>query len=84
MKLPIIGFDTETTKEVNEILKKEGIKLRDFIIKEIPELTSEGTTRELFVEIRDLKINDIETSYLLSFSLPKGSYATEVIRQMFS
>ncbi len=81
--LPIIGFGTEVTKDIQKILEKEGINSRDFIIKQIPELSSEGTERDLFVDIKNLEIEKIEKGYIIRFILPKGSYATETIKQIF-
>jgi tRNA pseudouridine13 synthase len=83
-KLPLIGFGTEHSKIVDELLKKEDINLREFIIRSIPELSSEGSERDLFVDIEDLEIDLIDKNYNLKFKLKKGSYATEVIRQMFT
>lgn len=82
-KIPIIGFGTKTTKEIDEIMKKENLNTRDFIIRQIPELTQEGNERDLFADIQDLKIKKIEKGYNLNFKLKKGCYATEAIRQMF-
>jgi tRNA pseudouridine13 synthase len=83
-KLPIIGFTTDLNKDVEEIIKKENISTRDFIFHQIPELSQEGNQRDLFAEIRNLKIKKIEKGYNLSFELDKGAYATEVIKQIFS
>ena len=83
-KLSLIGFGTQTNNNTNEILKKECINQRDFIIKQIPELTSEGSERELFAEVNDLDIKKIKKGYVLKFKLKKRSYATEAIRQIFS
>lgn len=91
-KLPIIGFGTTPDKQLEEILKREGITLRDFVIKEFPELSSEGTERNVFSEASDFKIGELEEDELnpgrkktkLTFTLPPGSYATEFVRQLFS
>jgi tRNA pseudouridine13 synthase len=95
IKVPIIGFGSEIkNKEIKEIiediLKKENIDYKDFIIKEIPELSSEGSKRDLFVKIKDFKINKIikdelnknKLKVIISFSLPKGSYATVVVDEL--
>ena len=66
---------------------KEGFKdisPRDFIIKEIPELSSEGAFRQLVAEAEDLKTETKENEVKLSFSLPKGSYATMLVKQLFA
>jgi len=90
-KLPIVGFGTEESKEVENILKEEGLSTRDFIIREFPELSSEGGERELFAEAKELWVGKLEKDelnsgkkkVLLKFILQKGSYATEFVRQLF-
>ncbi|MBN1644911.1 tRNA pseudouridine(13) synthase TruD, partial [Candidatus Woesearchaeota archaeon] len=87
--VPIIGFNTLID---SKIIEKEGIKLRDFIIKEIPQLSSEGGERKRLVEAANVSISELEKDelncgkkkILIKFTLPKGSYATEYIRQLFS
>ena len=76
-KIPIIGFDTE--EDVSKILKKEGLTLRDFIIRQIPGLSCSGNTRDLIANIDDL---EIKQNNKLKFRLPKGSYATIAIKVM--
>jgi tRNA pseudouridine13 synthase len=91
-KLPIIGFGTSPDNQTTEILKREEITTRDFIIKELPELSSEGTERDVFAEASNLSIGKLEADELnagrkkviVSFSLPPGSYATEYVRQLFA
>ena len=83
-EIPIVGFGTETTEEINKLIEEEKITTREFIIREIPELSSEGDTRKVFAEVKDLKIELGEKTIKLSFALPKGSYETELVRQMFS
>ncbi|MBL7100400.1 MAG: tRNA pseudouridine(13) synthase TruD [Nanoarchaeota archaeon] len=89
-KIPIFGFLTEIKnkklKEIYEkIMKEDKIKKEDFIIKQIPELSSEGGERNLFVDVKDLKIEkENEKTFLVSFSLPPGSYATIVIKKIFT
>ncbi len=91
-KLPIVGFGTILDKQLEELLKREGITVRDFIIKEFPELSSEGTERDVFSEASKLEIGTLEDDELnpgkkkmkLTFTLPPGSYATEFIRQLFA
>ena len=83
-ELPIIGFGTNETGKVKEILAKEGIKTRDFVIRELPELSSEGEMRSVFADVKGLKISKKGKNAIeMEFSLPKGSYATEFIKQCF-
>ncbi|MFH0870768.1 MAG: tRNA pseudouridine(13) synthase TruD [archaeon] len=96
-KIPIVGFATEiddpTIKDsIDTILKEEGITLQDFVIRAIPDLTSAGSERELYAEVKDLSIGELEDDelnpgkrkVLLKFSLGRGSYATEIIKAMFA
>ncbi len=96
-KIPLIGFGTsikdKQIKEIAEdIMRKENITYKDFVIRQIPELTSEGNYREMFVKIKNLKINSLEKDELnkgkkkikVSFYLPKGAYATNVIKSLFN
>ncbi len=97
MKLPLIGFaseiqDKDVKKVIDRILQNEGVTKEDFVIRAIPDLSSAGNERELFVDVKDLKIGELEDDELnkgkkkvkISFSLGKGSYATEVIKVLFS
>jgi tRNA pseudouridine13 synthase len=89
-EIPLIGFaynTIQTDKEIKSIilkqLEEENLTLKDFIIKQIPELSMEGQQRPLYSEIKNLKINKESNSYIIKFSLNKGSYATMVIRKLF-
>jgi len=93
-KIPIVGFGTELNNDdkiVKKILEKEKITNRDFIVRQIPELSSEGDERYSFVKVKDFKIikqekdelNKNKEKVIVSFSLPKGSYATVFIEYLF-
>ena len=94
IKVPLVGFGTDLShhKITTRILKEEGISPRDFIIKQLPNLSSEGDERDLFCEIKDLKIGPLEEDELnqgmkkvrLQFTLRKGSYATEAVKALFN
>ena len=97
MVLPIIGFGTEfSDKNIEDIaiklLKKEGITQRDFIVRQLPELSSEGNERKLYANVEGLRLsghgddelNEGKKKAVLNFRLPKASYATAVIKSIFS
>jgi len=96
IKIPIVGFGTEfkdnKLKEISlKLLKEEGITLRDFIIRGMPELASEGNERDMLVKAEKLstkteddELNKSKKKCIISFTLPKGSYATIVIKKIFS
>ena len=95
IEIPVIGFNfeintiknTSLKKIIKNILEKEKIIPRDFIINQMPELTSEGGYRNLFFEVKNLKVLEIGNDELnenvqkikISFSLPKSCYATTLI-----
>jgi tRNA pseudouridine13 synthase len=88
--VPIVGFGTELAadeigKIIKQIMEKEGVTQRDFVIKSMPELTAEGGKRELDVEVKDLAIEKAgEKEYKIRFLLQKGSYATMAVKQMMA
>jgi tRNA pseudouridine13 synthase len=92
-KIPLISFDTDL-KEFpfyEEILNEENISLDDFIIKQLPHLIDETTFRASVVKVEDLKITyekdeiyENKNKAILSFSLPPGSYATILLKKIFT
>ena len=96
--IPIIGFDFElnsiknkSLKNIfNKILEEEKINPRDFVINQMPELTSEGGFRYLFfemkfkiLEINDNELNKNKKKIKISFTLPKSCYATVALEFLF-
>ncbi|MCX6708341.1 MAG: tRNA pseudouridine(13) synthase TruD [Candidatus Woesearchaeota archaeon] len=88
-ELPIVGFGTENIDEITQkMLEEEKIKPADFIVRELPEASAEGTERKVWAEAKELKIGKLEEDecfpgkkkITIEFFLPKGSYATEFIR----
>jgi tRNA pseudouridine13 synthase len=97
LQLPIIGFGTEVknkdTKEIiDKVLKDENIAFRDFIVRAIPDLSSEGSERSAFLKINNFEIiesgkddlNENKEKITVKFYLPKGAYATVLIEQLFA
>ena len=92
--LPLVGFLTEfssrTKKKYLELLKIEGITPKDFLIPKIPELANEGDERPLYITVTNFAsaIASDERhpgKYKLTFrfQLPKGAYATHVVKTLF-
>ena len=88
----IVGFGSENLDEyTKKILEAENISQRDFIIKQLPDISSEGSQRKVWAKVQNLKVNKLESDELnagkkkikLEFFLSKGCYATEFIRQNF-
>jgi len=99
VEIPLIGFGSEINtienKKLREIVEKiikgENISPRDFIIRSMPELSSEGVPRKMFFEMKNLKIG-IEEKDLnpkmkmikLNFELEKGCFATTALDFIFN
>ncbi|MBW3017839.1 tRNA pseudouridine(13) synthase TruD [Candidatus Woesearchaeota archaeon] len=88
-QIPIIGFSTEFKDKLTEftvegILKKDKILLKDFIIREIPNLYLEGDSRKKYAKASNVRMVEEGKDYMvLKFKLGTGCYATEFIRQLF-
>jgi tRNA pseudouridine13 synthase len=81
-KIPILSFDTQLKGEIGriykEIMKKEQIKLSDFLIRKMPFIISDTTYRDAFFEVKDL----VKKKDFVYFTLPKGSYATIFMKKL--
>lgn len=79
-------------KIIKKTMKKEQISDSDFIIREIPEISLESSLRKAFIKVENFQIinqdlDDLNKGYkkiTLSFQIPPGSYATIVIKDIFS
>lgn len=89
-ELPLVGFETELENSpyedlIENVMKEESITQRDYIIPQLGHLSAAGNYRTILTEVDDLEIiKENDETYLLKFSLPKGSYATVLIRQLFN
>ena len=76
---------------MKNILEEEKLNPREFITSQMPELTSEGGFRDLFFELKDLNISEIDNDELnqnkkkikINFTLPKSCYATVALEFLF-
>ena len=66
----------------HKVVENEKIEREDFIIKQIPELSSAGIRREILAPLEhiDWKIQTEQLS--IKFSLLKGDYATCLMREI--
>jgi tRNA pseudouridine13 synthase len=89
---PIFGAESELAEGVegefeHNVLEDEGVELTNFYLEKLPELSSKGTRRPVLVPITlDAAISDDELNpgrckAVLEFFLPKGSYATVLLRE---
>ncbi|MDP3728322.1 MAG: tRNA pseudouridine(13) synthase TruD [bacterium] len=85
---PIVGYKSKLlgdTKDIIEgLMKEEGIWYETFHC-EIPALASEGLTRKALIKIEQLELKIFENGVQeVSFYLPKGAYATIVMKALES
>jgi tRNA pseudouridine13 synthase len=90
--IPIIGFDFEHVpfkgsmgEITTSILQVENLTPDQFRIKEMPTISSRGTFRPLLVEPGSFQLALIDekddTPVKIEFDLPKGSYASVILRE---
>ncbi|MBD3210301.1 tRNA pseudouridine(13) synthase TruD [Candidatus Micrarchaeota archaeon] len=73
----LIGFKSPLNEREEKELEKMGLAKEDFMMEELPEISSPGTYRTLLAPVKDFNFsNDI-----FRFSLPAGSYATVLMRE---
>ncbi len=83
----VFGSDTMlaegTQGEIErEIIDAEGLQPEDFMFERPENLNSAGTRRALLSKFMDLRIERMpDKSMRLSFMLPKGCYATSLLRE---
>ncbi len=94
-KLPLISFDVKINKKFykyfNKAMKDLQINKESFLIKSIPELIDETVFRDAIVNAKNFKVleysndefNKGKYKQIISFRLPKGSYATILVKQYF-
>jgi len=91
----LFGFESILAEgkagEIEEkVLLEEGIELQNFKVKQMPELSSKGARRSIVMQPKKMKLLKISQDEFypgkicatVSFELPKGTYATTVLREM--
>lgn len=89
---PLPGYSTEFASgpqgEIEQgVLEEFNVPLKGFNIEEIPEMSSKGTRREILLQVEpkfeasEDELNPGKSKAILEFMLPKGSYATTVLRE---
>ena len=88
LKVPLPGFGFDGPEEIRtryeQLLEKDHLSFNAFVIRQLPDISGEAQERNVWVRVPDLTISQKQDStLLLTFTLPKGAYATEVVRQLF-
>lgn len=86
VSITLFGSDSVTQGgEMGEIessvLEEEKLKASDFIIPGLPRCSSRGSRREILCPIEDIGYSMGQDYYDAEFSLPKGNYATTLMRE---
>lgn len=79
-KVPLAG--AKLGKMEQTVLDGEKLKLDDFMVPKMPKLGSHGIRRAIRFKIWDVSAEATEEGVLVGFSIPKGSYATSVLREV--
>jgi tRNA pseudouridine13 synthase len=83
--LELIGFNSLTMNHnIKHLMDELSLTQRDFIVRALPDLSVEGTTRECFIEIQNFEKEILDNRIILEFELPKGSYATIAVKMLFN
>jgi tRNA pseudouridine13 synthase len=64
------------------ILDEEDLRLEDFQLYSLPTLGSHGIRRSIRFKIWDVSAETTSDGLMVSFSIPKGCYATAVLREI--
>src|SRR6266540_2595435 len=64
-----------------QVVGSEGLRREDFIIPELPRLSSKGTRREVLAPFHDLDAAVIDDGLRVSVELTRGAYATCLLRE---
>lgn len=82
LSIPFVGYSyykkTRFHYQISKILESEEVSPKDFFLKEMQEISSEGGFRNSSIKCDDIDI----TNDLIRFTLSRGSYATIVMREV--
>ena len=86
ISITLFGSDSTFAEgEMGEIERKvvedQRITEKDFMVIGLPHCTSKGTRREIVCPVKDLECGFEDDHYSVRFSLPKGNYATCLMRE---
>jgi len=65
-----------------KVLDEEGVTLEEFKVPKMPKLGSHGLRRAVRFKIWDVSAKATDEGVMVEFSIPKGCYATAVLREI--
>jgi len=96
-ELYLPGFKIKLNKnkfyrDMLKLLEKDKLNLDSFSCRRMPELALKGELRKTYINAKNIKVGDAEKDELnkkkkkikISFSLPKGTYATVLLDFLFN
>ncbi|WP_406656715.1 tRNA pseudouridine(13) synthase TruD [Methanolobus sp. ZRKC2] len=89
---PLIGYDTELASREpgsieDDVFSETNMPVESFKVPEIPDMASRGLRREILIhcepsfQVDEDELNPGKSKATLNFTLPKGCYATTVLRE---
>jgi tRNA pseudouridine13 synthase len=83
---PLVGYETPTGTErpleqLDEVLRDEGVNRSMFRVTSAPEVASKGAWRPVMVPTPPLSLELAGDGARFRFALPKGAYATVLLRE---
>lgn len=79
-KVPLAGGKIGEIER--RIMEEEHLNSEDFLVPKMPKLGSHGLRRAIRFKVWDIKAEHTDKGVLLDFSIPKGCYATAVLREV--
>jgi tRNA pseudouridine13 synthase len=93
--LPVPGWDTavddpDVREELDAVLSREGIRLADLRARQLPRVSAHGVTRPAWMRPADVAAGEPtdderypgKLALALSFTLPRGCYATLAVKRL--
>jgi len=86
--IPLPGFRTELADGEpgdieRSVLEEEGVEPSDFEIRSMPEISAGGDRKPALLRVHRLSAEVIaDDVYVVTFSLPRGGYATSFLREL--
>ncbi len=76
------GFAGGVMGEIERsVIAHENVRPEDFVVPDIPRISSRGTRREVLAPIRSLDVQVLDECLLMSVELTRGAYATCLLRE---
>ncbi|MCL2143668.1 MAG: tRNA pseudouridine(13) synthase TruD [Methanomassiliicoccaceae archaeon] len=84
--ISLFGIETQTAggkmgEIERSVIDNEKITNDDFMVPGLPHCSSKGSRREIVCPVGDIGSNVSGNNYTIKFSLPKGNYATCLLRE---